>query len=72
MSVSLSVSLLDELFSVPHCGVGLLQLGSVVPVQVLSGQRAAVVTYDDSIRVEHRNHLEHKHISEKLIGDHSR
>lgn len=35
-------------------------------VQILSHQRAPIVTHDDAIRIEHRYDLEHVRVSEKL------
>ena len=50
----------------PHCRVGVLVTGGVVPIQVPTSQGAAVVPHNHSIWVGHRHHLEYEGISENL------
>ena len=51
---------------VPDAGKGLFENGLVVAVEIAACQRATVVAYYNSVRIEHGNYFEYERVAKQL------
>ena len=67
LDLSLLAHFLDECLDGGDFGAVLVFLADVpLSVEVLAHEIAAVVTEDNSIRIHHRNHINHKILQQKI------